>query len=124
MWVIDSHTGGQPTRVIVEGGPDLGRGPLCARRWRFQQDCDVYRKRCVLEGFEQALEHKHKPQETRKARSLDGEGEAQLIAARLGKPPQGYANWTLRLLARQAVALEIVPSISHETVRRTLKKTA
>ena len=49
MWVIDSHTGGQPTRVIVEGGPDLGRGSLCARRRRFQQDCDVYRKRCVLE---------------------------------------------------------------------------
>ena len=100
--------------------------------WTDQQIADAYRcrrqtvenvrKKCVLEGFEQALEHK--PQENRKARSLDGEGEAQLIAARLGSPPKGYANWTLRLLARQVVALEIAPSISHETVRRTLKKTA
>jgi hypothetical protein len=55
---------------------------------------------------------------------LDGDQEAKLIATRLGPPPKGYANWTLRLLARQAVALEIVDSISHETVRRTLKKTA
>ena len=54
---------------------------------------------------------------------LDGEQEAKVIALRLG-PPKGYAHWTLRLLARQVVALEIVESISHETVRQTLKKTA
>jgi hypothetical protein len=42
---------------------------------------------------------------------------------RLGPPPKGYANWTLRLLAGQTVALEIVETISHETVRRALKKT-
>jgi len=42
---------------------------------------------------------------------------------RLGQPPRGFANWTLRLLAEQAVALEIVESISHETLRQTLKKT-
>ena len=41
---------------------------------------------------------------------------------RLGSPPPGFANWTLRLLAEQVVALEIVESISYETVRRTLKK--
>jgi hypothetical protein len=55
---------------------------------------------------------------------LDGEQEARVIATRLGAPPQGYANWTLRLLARKVVELKIVPSISHETVRQTLKKTA
>ena len=55
---------------------------------------------------------------------LDGEQEAKVIAMRLGPPPKGYAHWTLRLLARQVVALEIVESISHETVRQTLKKTA
>ena len=55
---------------------------------------------------------------------LDGEQEAKVIATRLGPPPKGYANWTLRLLARKVVELEIVDSISHETVRRTLKKTA
>ena len=54
---------------------------------------------------------------------LDGEQEAKVIALRLGSPPQGDANWTLRLLARRVVELEIVDSISYETVRRTLKKT-
>jgi hypothetical protein len=55
---------------------------------------------------------------------LDGAREARVIATRLGKPPAGYANWTLRLLARTVVELSIVGSISHETVRRTLQKTA
>ena len=54
---------------------------------------------------------------------LNGEQEAKLIATRLGPPPKGYANWTLRLLARKVVELGIVESISHETARRTLKKT-
>jgi Homeodomain-like domain len=55
---------------------------------------------------------------------LDGEQEARIIATRLGAPPKGYANWTLKLLARKVVELEIVESVSYETVRRTLKKTA
>ena len=55
---------------------------------------------------------------------LTGDQEARIIATRLGPPPKGYANWTLRLLARKVVELEIVESVSHETVRRTLKKTA
>jgi hypothetical protein len=54
---------------------------------------------------------------------LSGEQEARIIATRLGSPPQGYANWTLRLLARKVVELGIVESVSYETVRRTLKKT-
>ena len=54
---------------------------------------------------------------------LTGEQEAKIIAMRLGPAPKGYANWTLRLLARKVVELEIVDSISHETIRRTLKKT-
>ena len=55
---------------------------------------------------------------------LDGEQEAQVIAMRLGPPPAGYANWSLRLLAGKVVELDIVESISYETIRRTLKKTA
>ena len=54
---------------------------------------------------------------------LDGEQEAQVIALRLGPPPEGYANWSLRLLARRVVERGMVESISHETVNRTLKKT-
>jgi len=79
------------------------------------------RQRLVTDGFEIALNGK-KP-ETPRPKLLDGEQEAQVIALRLGAPPKGFANWTLRLLAEQVVALEIVDSISYETVRRTLKKT-
>ena len=45
-------------------------------------------------------------------------------AMRLGSPPKGYQSWSLRLLARKVVELEIVPVVSRETIRRTLKKTA
>ena len=54
---------------------------------------------------------------------LDGKQEAKVIATRLSKPPKGYANWSLRLLAEHVVELGVVESISHETIRRTLKKT-
>jgi hypothetical protein len=54
---------------------------------------------------------------------LDGKGEAKLISMRLGKPPAGYGRWSLHLLADELIALEVVDSISHETVRKTLKKT-
>jgi len=87
------------------------------------QTIENLRKRLVTEGFELALEGK-KPQEPPTPPKLDGEGEAKLIAMRLGKPPTGYGHWTLQLLADQLVALEIVDSISHETVRKVLKKTA
>ena len=50
------------------------------------------------------------------------EAEAKLIALRLGKPPSGYGHWTLQLLADEMVALEMVDSISHETIRKVLKK--
>ena len=55
---------------------------------------------------------------------LTGEQETRVIATRLGAPPKGYANWSLRLLARKVVELQIVDAVSYETVRRTLKKTA
>jgi transposase len=79
------------------------------------------RERFVTEGFDVTLHGK--PQVEPRPKLLDGEQEAKVIAMRLGPPPAGIANWTLRLLAEQVVALEIVESISHETVRRTLKKT-
>src|SRR5438132_10387311 len=79
------------------------------------------RERFVTEGFEVTLNGKMRVEPRPKL--LDGEQEAKIIAMRLGSPPAGFANWTLRLLAEQVVALEIVESISHETVRRTLKKT-
>lgn len=86
------------------------------------QTIENLRKRLVLEGFEVALEGK-KRQEPPTPSKLDGEAEAKLIALRLGKPPAGYGHWTLHLLADELVALEVVDSISHETVRKVLKKT-
>ena len=80
------------------------------------------RQRLVIDGFEMTLDGKKRRTHPRKL--LDGEQEAKVIALRLGEPPQGFANWSLRLLADKVVELEIVESISHETVRQTLKKTA
>jgi len=101
--------------------------------WTDQQIADAYgcrrqtvenvRERLVTEGFEIALRGK-RPAEPPHKPVLDGEQQAKVIALRLGPPPKGFANWTLRLLAAKVVELEIVEAISYETVRRTLKKTA
>ena len=87
-----------------------------------RQTVEMIRQRFVECGFQETLDGKkreHPPTE----KLLDGEQEAKIIATRLGPPPKGYANWTLRLLARKVVELEIVDAVSYETVRRTLKKT-
>jgi transposase len=86
------------------------------------QTIENLRKRLVTEGFELALDGKKRPEPPTPCK-LDGEAEAKLIALRLGKPPAGYGHWTLQLLADELVALEVVDSISHETVRKALKKT-
>lgn len=79
------------------------------------------RREYVEGGLEAALnrrpptrEYKHK---------LDGEQEARLIAAACSSPPEGHARWSLRLLAERLVELEVIEEISHQTVRRALKKT-
>jgi len=88
-----------------------------------RQTVENLRKRVVLDSFEAALCGVARKDPSRKP-LLDGEQEAKLIALRLGQPPKGYGKWTLRLLADEMVALEITESISHETVRQTLKKMA
>lgn len=80
------------------------------------------RERFVWQGFQETLEGKTR-EEPPTPKLLTGEQEAQVIATRLGAPPKGYANWSLRLLANKVVELQIVDSISYETVRQTLKKT-
>lgn len=82
---------------------------------------EYLRQRLVTEGFEVALNGKMRETPPRK-KLLDGEQEAKLIAMRLGSPPKGFGSWSLRLIADKIVELEIAPSISHETVRQTLKK--
>jgi hypothetical protein len=88
-----------------------------------RQTVESIRQRLVESGFEETLDGK-KRVEPPTEKLLDGEQEARIIATRLSPPPKGYANWSLRLLARKAVELEIVETVSYETVRRTLKKTA
>ena len=80
------------------------------------------RRRYCEEGLEVALLPK-KPGRPRR-RVLDGRAEAHLIALACSNPPEGREHWPLRLLADRMVELGYVESLSYETVRRTLKKTA
>jgi hypothetical protein len=81
------------------------------------------RQRLVEQGFRETLDGKQRAAPPT-AKVLDGEQEARIIATRLGSPPKGYANWSLRLLARKVVELEIVTAVSSATLCRMLKKTA
>jgi hypothetical protein len=79
------------------------------------------RRQFVKEGLEAALERK-RPDRVY-ARTFDGEAEAHLVALACAKPPAGRERWTLRLLADEVVRLEVVETVSPETVRRTLQQT-
>jgi len=81
---------------------------------------DRIKKRFVEEGFDAVLERKQTSREYEK--KADGDFEARLIALSCSEPPKGFSRWSLRLLADKMVELEIVDSISHETVRTVLKK--
>jgi transposase len=76
------------------------------------------RKRFVFEGFEASLKQRHSKRIY--TRKLDGEQEARVIALVCSSPPQGYAHWSLRLLADRVVQLKIIEAISHETIRQVL----
>jgi len=80
------------------------------------------RQRLVTQGFAEALE-KQQPATPPRGKLLDGNQEAKIIAVRLGKAPKGFGNWSLRLLAEQVVELGIIDQVSHETLRKMLKKT-
>ena len=78
------------------------------------------RERCVTEGLDAALERKKRSRD--RSRRLDGEGEARLVSLACSDAPEGYARWTLRMLADKLIELEVVESISLECVRQVLKK--
>ncbi len=80
------------------------------------------RERFYEGGLEAALE-RSLPDRAAYKRSLDGRAEAHLIALACSEPPRGQGRWSFRLLADKAVELGIVEKVSHETVRKTLKKT-
>ena len=79
------------------------------------------KQRFVEEGFDACLERK--PMSRTKTKIVDGDKEAQLIALSCSKAPEGFSRWSLRLLAEKMVELKYAESISHETIRRVLKKT-
>jgi hypothetical protein len=81
---------------------------------------DRVKKRFVEEGLEVALNGKESDRIYTK--KVDGDAEAHLVALSCSQPPEGFARWSLRLLADKAIELGYFEDISHETVRRTLKK--
>jgi DNA-binding MarR family transcriptional regulator len=83
---------------------------------------DRVKKRFVVDGLDIALNGRKGSRIYKK--KVDGELEAHLIALSCSKPPEGFTRWSLRLLADKAVELEYIEQISHETVRRILKKTS
>lgn len=106
-----------------EGGP----------KWTDKEAAEAYhchpnhvatlRRRLVERGFDSVLERKPQARPSR-IRKLDEAGERELIATAQSDPPQGRVRWTLHLLGEHLVQLKVVKdSISHETVRRVLKKT-
>lgn len=101
---------------LAKADPEIVEALGCGRA-----SVERVRKRFVEEGLEATLNPK--PSQRVYERKMDGKAEAHLIALACGAPPEGRSRWTLRLLGDQMVALEYLQSLSHETVRRTLKKT-
>ena len=102
-------------------GPNWSDAKIAEALSCLTQTIEKGRRRLVTAGLDAVLNRKKRETPPR-PKILDGKQEAEIIALRLGNPPVGFANWSLRLLSNQIVELEIVESISYETVRRTLKK--
>ena len=111
LLLADEADGG-PRKSDPEVAEALGCGRATVER---------VRKQFVEEGLEATLTPK--PTTRTYENRLDGKAEAHLVAIACGAPPEGRSRWTLRLLADRIVGLGYVESVSHETVRQTLKKT-
>ncbi len=111
LLLADEHSdAGEHTDEAIVGALQVGLATVGRVRRRF-----------VEQGLEAALNRQF--QRNRRARKLDGGGEAFLVATACSAPPEGRTSWTLRLLADRLVECGIVDSISPEAVRQTLKKT-
>lgn len=104
-----------------EGGPGWSDAAIAGALEVHPTTVARIRRQCVEQGLAAALERK-RPDRVY-ARKLDGTGEAHLIAVACSDPPAGRERWTLRLLADALVRLEVVETVSYETVRRTLEQT-
>lgn len=108
--------------LVDEGeyGPALFDKDAAERTSFSRRTVEQIRERCVTEGLESALERKKRSRN--RSPKLDGEGEARLVSLACSDAPEGYARWSLNMLADKLVELDIVESISHECVRQVLKK--
>jgi hypothetical protein len=104
-----------------EGGPAMADPEIVDALGCGRATVERIRKQFVEEGLEAVLQPK--PSTRVYERKMDGRAEAHLIALTCGAPPAGRSRWTLRLLGDRMVGLGYLESLSHETVRRTLKKT-
>jgi transposase len=106
----------------ADGGPAWPDGRIAEALDCGLRTVERVRRRFVEQGLEPALGRKPQDRPSRERR-LDGRAEARLIALACSAPPEGRKEWTMKLLADRLVELQVVGSISDETVRRVLKKT-
>lgn len=106
----------------ADGGPAWEDARIAEALGCGHRTVERVRERFVTAGLDAALHHKPQERPSRQP-VLDGAAEAKLIALACATAPDGQRVWTLRLLADRLVELEVVPSVSRETVRRVLKKT-
>jgi transposase len=106
----------------AEGGPRRTDEQVASALDAGTRTVERVRERFVEQGLEAAL--LPRPSKRAYARKLDGRQEARLLALACSEPPAGKRRWTLRMLADEMVELEVVDSLSHETVRQALKKTS
>src|SRR5436190_17576258 len=106
----------------ADGGPAWDDARIAEALGCGHRTVERVRQRFVEQGLDAALSHKPQDRPSRE-RTLDGAAEARLIALACSATPDGRKAWTLRMLADELVELEVVESVSHETVRRVLKKT-
>ena len=104
-----------------EGGPGWSDARIAQAFDVTTRSLENWRRQAVERGPLSLLERQ--AQDRSMFRKLDGAGEARLVKLACSKPPDGRSHWSLRLLADELVALEVVDSIGHECVRQTLKKT-
>jgi hypothetical protein len=105
-----------------EAGPEWTDGAISTALEVDPTTVARVRRLYVTEGLKAAL-HRKTPDRVYR-RKLDGEQEAHLVAVACSEPPTGHKRWTLRLLADKLVELEVIETVSYETVRQTLKQTA
>ncbi len=104
-----------------EGGPAWTDAAIAGALEIHAATVGRIRRSFVEHGLDAALQRKAPDRVY--SRRLDGAAEARLVALACSQPPAGQARWTLRLLAAELVRLDVVETVSHETVRRTFQQT-